>query len=129
MIGAKSQTPDKVDKSWVVWYLLADMEGENERAESSSTNSKGGFVTGHTNKYKRREYQEHRFSEDFVHPQMHPLQNVPAAVADDATDFCGVECAREVGVHVVVVVQAATEMNGGGRVACNHSCPDNSFQI
>ena len=43
---------------------------------------------------------------------MHPLQNVPAAVADDATDFCGVECAREVGVHVVVVVQAATEREG-----------------
>ena len=43
---------------------------------------------------------------------MHPLQNVPAAVVDDATDFCSVEGAREVGVHVVVVVQAATEMDG-----------------
>lgn len=47
-----------------------------------------------------------------MHPQMHPLQNVPAAVVDDATDFCSVEGAREVGVHVVVVVQAATEMDG-----------------
>ena len=47
-----------------------------------------------------------------MHPQMHPLQNVPAAVVDDATDFGGVEGAREVGVHVVVVVQAATEREG-----------------
>ena len=65
-----------------------------------------------------------------MHPQMHPLQNVPAAVADDATDFCGVECAREVGVHVVVVVQAATEMDSGAvaeeLLAIIH---DNSFQI
>ena len=50
-------------------------------------------------------------SEDFVHPQVHPLQDVPAAVVDDATDLRGVEGAREVGVNVVVVVQAATVMD------------------
>ena len=49
-------------------------------------------------------------SEDFVHPEVHALQNVPAAVVDDAADLGGVEGAGEVGVHVVVVVEAAAGM-------------------
>ena len=45
-----------------------------------------------------------------MHPQVHPLKDVSAAVVDDTTDFRGVEGAREVRVHVVVVVEAAAGM-------------------
>ena len=48
-----------------------------------------------------------------MHPEVHALQNVPAAVVDDAADLGGVEGAGEVGVHVVVVVQAATAKQMG----------------
>ena len=47
-----------------------------------------------------------------MHPEVHALQNVPAAVVDDAADLGGVEGAGEVRVHVVVVVQAAAAMHG-----------------
>ena len=43
-----------------------------------------------------------------MHPQMHPLQNVPAAVVDDATDFCSVEGAREVPVRVAELREGAS---------------------
>ena len=67
-----------------------------------------------------------------MHPQVHALQNVPAAVVDDAADLGGVEGAGEVGVHVVVVVQTAAAMQWTKRgvVACfprvNTSTPHTS---
>jgi hypothetical protein len=41
-----------------------------------------------------------------MHPKMHPLEDVPAAVVDDLAHVLGVKSAGKVRVDVMVVVQA-----------------------